>query len=347
MADIACDSDGNLYMLSSDSRLFLVNSKYELIREITVTDGSGEAVDYSGAKGLYLSDKDSLIYIADTSNSRVIAINADGKIVRSLETPDASVIPDDFQFIPFAMSMDSKGVLYVDESLRRTGRGPIFCDKNGKMYMLTYTGYILPDGTLGSKRLCVHILISEDFGKDWYYLSTIPYLEEYNNPNCIDIEGFNETSLLFAEDGDIFAIMRSGSLHPFKKGDADHPAPKQYCARSSDGGKTWKAEPFYDFGILPQTVKLECGTTILVSGRPGVYVRSTDDPKFREWREPEFLVKVPEDEVYGEYYEYTCSNTGICAYDSNTAFITYSNFKLTAPDGKRAKSILVQKVTVE
>lgn len=113
LSDIACDKDGNLYMLSNDSRLFLVDGNYKLIREITVTNESGEAVDYAGAKGIYLSQRDSLIYIADTSNGRVIATDYNGRIVRSLEAPDSSVIPDDFQFIPFAMSMDSKGVLYV------------------------------------------------------------------------------------------------------------------------------------------------------------------------------------------------------------------------------------------
>ncbi len=246
-----------------------------------------------------------------------------------------------------AVHWDNMPALRTYQGVRRSWGHKIACDKNGKMYMVAYSGYVLPDGTLGSKRFSVHILTSEDCGKNWYYLSTIPYLEEYNNPNCIDIEGFNETALHFAENGDIFAVMRSGSLHPFIKGDNEHPAPKLYCARSSDGGKSWKPEPFYDFGICPVSTELECGTTILVSGRPGVYVRSTDDPNFENWNDPVFLVTVPEEEVYGEYYEYSCSNTGICAYDSNTAFVTYSNFKLDAPDGKRAKSILVQKITVE
>ena len=221
-------------------------------------------------------------------------------------------------------------------------------EHNGVLWATSFAPYILPDGTMGSNWYCSHLLKSEDFGHTWDYVNTIPYKEEYNNPNCIDIEGFNETAIMFAENGDMVLVIRSGSLSPWTVGDDDHPAPKIFITRSSDEGKTWsEPEPFYDFGILPQAVQLDCGVTILSSGRPGVYLRYSEDGNLEEWSDPEFIIKVPDEDVYKSYYEYTCCNTDICVYNENTAFLVYSDFKLKDKDGRRAKSIVVRKITVE
>ena len=211
--------------------------------------------------------------------------------------------------------------------------------------------YILDDGTAGSRRMCSHILRSDDNGHTWDYVNTVVYKEEHNNPNAKDIEGFNETEFIFPDDGSIVGIIRSGSLFPLpgpKRGDKDHPAPLMYYVKSYDGFKTFEfIKPFYDYGVCPRAAKLDCGTTLLVSGRPGIYIRACNDPKGEEWEDIIEFLHVPEDEVYDKYWEYTCSNTGICAYNENTAFVTYADFTLSDPNGVRAKTILVMKVTVE
>lgn len=221
-------------------------------------------------------------------------------------------------------------------------------DKQGTLWIPAFGPYVTSDGRLGSQRNCMHILRSDDMGHTWDYVSTIVYKKEYNDLKCIDIEGFNECAIEIVEDGSIYCIMRSGSLHPFKKGDDEHPAPKLYYARSKDQGKTWtEVRPFYDYGVLPQMVKLDCGIHLMSSGRPGVYIRSCEDPNLNDWGEVIPIVAVPKDEVYEAYYEYSCSNTGVCAYDEHTAFLAYSDFTLKAPNGERAKSILIRKITVE
>lgn len=221
-------------------------------------------------------------------------------------------------------------------------------DKQGVLWLPVPAPYVTSDGKLGSQRSCTHMLKSDDMGHTWDYVSTIVYKEEYNNPNCIDIEGFNECAVDVLEDGTIYCILRSGSLHPFIKGDDEHPAPKLYCAKSKDEGKTWEEiSPFYDYGVLPQMIKLNCGTHLMSSGRPGVYIRSCSEPDLKEWNDIIPIVAVPDEEVYGAYYEYSCSNTALCAYDEHTAFLTYSDFTLKTPNGERAKSILIRKITVE
>jgi len=222
-------------------------------------------------------------------------------------------------------------------------------DSKGVLWMPVFGGSVNKDGSMNSMRLCTHLLRSDDFGHNWHYVSTVIYKEKYHHPNSTyGVEGFDEATVEILDDGSIIMIMRSGSLHPFVQGKAGTPIPQCYIAKSTDEGKTWDyVKPFYDYGIRPQSVKLNNGTIILISGRPGVYVRACNDTNGEEWSEPIHLVKVPENEIYNAYYEYSCSNCDICAYDENTAFVVYSNFKLNTPEGIRAKSILVSKIKVE
>lgn len=248
---------------------------------------------------------------------------------------------------------DMPCVLHEKRALRRlfgqTLSGLRFkTDANGVLWLPVPAPYITPEGELGSERFCIHILNSKDNGYNWYYVSTIVYKNEYNHPDSISVEGFSEASLSFADDGGIICVLRSGSLHPKKIGDDDHPAPLAYWTKSIDGGKTWaEPRPFYKYGVMPVLEKLGCGTLLLSSGRPGVYLRVCDDPKGEEWSDCIPIVEVPKEDYYNAYFEYSCSNTSLCLYDDHTAFLAYSDFRLNAPDGKRAKSILVRKITVE
>ncbi len=221
-------------------------------------------------------------------------------------------------------------------------------DKNGTLWWTTTGAAIAPDGSMLSKRLCVHLLRSDDFGHNWHYVSTVLYKEEYNTCESLyGLEGFDEATLQILDDGTFIMLMRVGSLCPTQKEGPEDKVMPLYYARSTDQGKTWsEVRPFYDYGIRPGMVKLGCGTLVMISGRPDVYIRTCDDPAGQEWNEVIHLIDIPaEDRAI--YYEYTCSNTGICAYDDHTAFVAYGNFQLNTPEGIRAKSILVSKITVE
>ncbi len=112
IADIDCDSSGNLYILTSDGRLFAADRKYELIKEYPVVSAEGKETVIAGAQGILALSPDN-IFIADTENQRVIEINGQGKIVKELLCPDSLLIPDDFEFSPVKIEKDSKGTLYV------------------------------------------------------------------------------------------------------------------------------------------------------------------------------------------------------------------------------------------
>ncbi len=221
-------------------------------------------------------------------------------------------------------------------------------DRDGVLWMPVTAMAVADDGSLASPRLTMAIFRSTDMGHTWEHVSDILYEESFNPPTAIDVEGFLECALEFVADGSCVAILRSGSLSPFEIGDDDHPAPIMMWTRSHDGCRTWeKPQYFYDYGVMPVTRMFPDGTILLSSGRPGVYLRVSQDPLAREWSEPLHVLEVPREDVYERYYYYTCSNTGLAVTGERTAILAYADFTLNAPDGKRAKSILTRKVTIE
>ena len=242
-------------------------------------------------------------------------------------------------------------VLHGDGFLIRVFPHPSLCmkvDKNGVLWMPVDAPAVGDDGKLLSLRRCTALLRSTDMGHTWEYVSHIIYKEEFNCPTAIDVEGFMECSLEFVADGSAIAILRSGSIHPFIPGDDEHPAPIMMWTRSYDGCKTWEEpQKFHDYGVLPVTRMLKDGTILLSSGRPGVYLRASCDPLAKEWTDIVPVVSVPKEEIYTRYYEYTCCNTSLAVTGDNEAMLAYSDFTLTAPNGERAKSIMVRKITIE
>lgn len=113
ISDICTYDDGSILLITEkNSRLIKINPDLTLNKEITAHDKHGNKIDFKGAKGVYV-DKSGEIYISDTSNSRVIVIDEDGELKRSLGTPESSLIPEDFYYQPVAVEKNPQGYLYV------------------------------------------------------------------------------------------------------------------------------------------------------------------------------------------------------------------------------------------
>lgn len=111
--DIDCDKDGNLYILDSDNgRVVVVDSQMKLLRVIKAPQQNGEEINFIGANGIYLKD-DNTIYIADTNGQRIVVLNPDGTLKQLIGLPEASVIPDDFNYAPIKVLTDSRDYIYV------------------------------------------------------------------------------------------------------------------------------------------------------------------------------------------------------------------------------------------
>lgn len=111
VSDIDTDKSGNTYVLTDSSNVYSFDKDLKLNKVYSITDLSGNAVDYSGAKGIYVKDVDKF-YIADTKNSRVLYVESD-TVHKQFGLPESSLIPSDFEFQPYKIITDSKNYMYV------------------------------------------------------------------------------------------------------------------------------------------------------------------------------------------------------------------------------------------
>ena len=114
--DIFCASDDKIYITENDaSRLTVIDSDYNKIASITAfIDEQGNSYEFYGANGVY--EKDNVIYVSDTTNGRVLVGDIGGKLIKVINAPDSSLIPDDFVFMPTGVAIDGKGYMYIVSS---------------------------------------------------------------------------------------------------------------------------------------------------------------------------------------------------------------------------------------
>lgn len=111
LIDVCVAENGYVYLLDTNSRIVVLDTKLKLLKEITVIESS-ESLNFSGAKSIYV-DRSNNIYICDTENARVLICDKDGRYIDEYNLPDSSLIPSDFSFKPIRVISDSKGYVYV------------------------------------------------------------------------------------------------------------------------------------------------------------------------------------------------------------------------------------------
>lgn len=106
--------DGFTYLLDGGaSQIIVLDSDFKLQSVINaVSDSNNTQYSYENASGIFVSDKHE-IYIADTENKRVLVTNEAGAYIREYTLPESEVIPDDFNFKPTKVALDSRGNMYV------------------------------------------------------------------------------------------------------------------------------------------------------------------------------------------------------------------------------------------
>ena len=108
LEDIFCANDDKVYLLAgSEAAVVILDSDLNLESVVTC-----ETEDFSDARGIYV-DTDGLIYIADTERGRILILDRDGVVHKTLELPDSDLIPASFVYRPLKLTKDSKGYTYV------------------------------------------------------------------------------------------------------------------------------------------------------------------------------------------------------------------------------------------
>ncbi len=102
------DSDENIYILFSNSRIVVLDKDYNLIKEIGLINGE---IAYRNAKGIYYSE--GVLYICNTEGANIYMVDTDGNLIDTLPLPESNLIPDDFNYKPIKITRDANGYMYV------------------------------------------------------------------------------------------------------------------------------------------------------------------------------------------------------------------------------------------
>ena len=181
---------------------------------------------------------------------------------------------------------------------------------------------------------------SKDNGKSFKLKSFIPYTPgKLNFPEAFKEEGFCEPCLHFAPDGSMITILRTGS----RNFSISSPC---YIARSIDG-INWSEPLMFDtFGVWPQLLALKCGVTLASYGRPGVFLRATDDESCTNWQDAIEILKDTGENLKDNLPD-TCGYTALLEIDDNTALMVYTDFTKKDKDGINRKCVMSRIIHIE
>ncbi len=230
-------------------------------------------------------------------------------------------------------------------------------DREGNVWGTTYIGPHINPYTRGVDMFGAVVLFkSTDNAHSFKLTGYIPFSPDtFKHPTSYLGGGFNESDIEFMDDGSIIVFLRTTDV---AMGGPEWNT--MYFARSTDGGKTFSEPAEFDsFGVLPKLLKLDCGATILAYGRPGIYVRATDDIKGIEWGEPveimtaddrSSLMNNPPEHADFHQWAGSCCYTSMVPIDETHALIVYADFfypDATGETNKKFKTILSRIITVE
>jgi hypothetical protein len=134
---------------------------------------------------------------------------------------------------------------------------------------LLATGYGMKQGDSQYRNV---ILASEDQGRTWRYFSTVADASDLPK----SAEGPNEIAMIQLADGDLMAVFRVGSGRDWNL----------RRAYSHDEGRSWsKPDTLPAFSVEPSLVRLQNGTLALSTGRPGIHLWLSTDPRGKIWQD--------------------------------------------------------------
>ena len=107
--NIVKDSNDNVYILDSMSRIVITDKNFNLIKEIGLVNGTER---YDEANSIYIY-KDGTIYICDTKGERILHIDTNGNLLDTIGLPESNLIPDDLRYLPTKIEINDNGYIYV------------------------------------------------------------------------------------------------------------------------------------------------------------------------------------------------------------------------------------------
>lgn len=124
-----CAARGEVYVVDSgNARILVLNEAMEFQYELTgFSDGATELV-MKNPQGIFVQE-DGTVYVADMGLQQVFEARLDGSLVRILPTPQSSLLPDNFNYLPIKVVVDAAGRIYILS--RGIYQGLIYLDPDG------------------------------------------------------------------------------------------------------------------------------------------------------------------------------------------------------------------------
>ncbi len=121
--DIFVDGQDHIYILDSGNRrVVILDENYSCIRELTeFRDENGSTTLGDGAQGIFYHEDTGMLYIADTSNNRVLVSDLTGKLCHVYSKPESELLDPALPYAPRKIIVDNMGLMYVTSTHVNTG----------------------------------------------------------------------------------------------------------------------------------------------------------------------------------------------------------------------------------
>lgn len=128
--DLAVTTDRHVYILDGgNNRVLVLDETLHLETALTPVDESGAPLVLQEPGSLFVSEKFGQILITD-KKAGVLVFDTALRLIRTLGTPESSILPDDFLFAPVNALVDSAGITYVISS--NCYQGALQYDEQGR-----------------------------------------------------------------------------------------------------------------------------------------------------------------------------------------------------------------------
>ncbi|MDO5319372.1 MAG: sialidase family protein [bacterium] len=211
-------------------------------------------------------------------------------------------------------------------------------------------GHIDPETRQYSPYYAAELFRSEDGGRTFTRRSHMGYPAD-GRAYPYASGGFSDNDFEFLPDGSMIWFMRSNWY-----GTTGEEQSPMYVTRSTDMGRTWTMpERFSDLGTFPRVIRLKNGALAVMYGRPGLFVRVSEDGCGRQWSEPlelltagdrSSLANRPKANPSFHDWDGECGNGAFVPVSEDTALAIYGDFYWPDAQGVKRKTILARKIRI-
>lgn len=132
-SDLFKDKDNNFYIADTgNNRIVIVDSEFSRVKKVldTFKYEDGTETTLKNPKGIFVSDENGMLYIADNDNARVLICDAQGNISLEITKPTSEIYNQDLTFLPQKVLADKAGNVYV--VLNNVTSGAAMFDSTGE-----------------------------------------------------------------------------------------------------------------------------------------------------------------------------------------------------------------------